>query len=89
MDLSQIQFAMSVGSLVVAGVMAHVIQTAKSEVLRLRAEIAEGRLAEAQARERERDELRKWINGSFMRTSLVEARWTELIHRVGELERNA
>lgn len=89
MDLGLIQFALSVGSLVVAGVMSHVMQSAKSEVLKLRAEIAEGRLLELQARAKEREEMRVWINGSFMRSALVEARWTELSHRLGELERNA
>lgn len=85
-EINQIQLAMSVGSLAVAGVMAHVMQSAKSEVLKLRVEIAEGRIQEMQARQKERDELRAWLNGSFLRASVVEARFTEFNYRLSRIE---
>jgi hypothetical protein len=88
-ELGIIQVAASVSSLVIAAGMAHILQTAKAEVLKLRAEIAEGRVLELQARAKERDDMLAWINGSFMRAAVVEARWTELSHRMGALERNA
>jgi 3-phosphoglycerate kinase len=89
MDLQVLGLLASVGSLLVSGVIAYTFQVAKGEVLRLRAEIAEARVRELEARTKEREEMRAWINGSFMRAAVVEARWTEIMHRIGELERHA
>ncbi len=80
MELEIVGLVASLGSLAASAVIAYTVQAAKSEVLALRVEIAEARL-------REREEMRQWINGSFMRASYVEARLAEMMHRLEELER--
>lgn len=57
--------------------------------LRLRAEIAELRTQIADERRKDREELRDWINGSFLRAGEAHARMEGLEHRVAMVERRA
>jgi len=49
------------------------------EVAKLRAEIAQNRMCD-------REELREWINGSFMRAATAQAKLDEMEHRLDNVE---
>ena len=54
--------------------------------LQMRAALAEMRAAAAEARTRDREETRTWINGSFMRSKEVEKEFDGFKSRLSSLE---
>ena len=58
-------------------VMTSIVKLAMSE---MRLEISEGRA-------KDREEIKTWINGSFMRAKEVEAQFRAMEHRMDEVER--
>jgi hypothetical protein len=60
-------------------VLAYTTILTKLEVQKLRSEVIEGRA-------KDREELRVWINGSFLRASVVELMHQELERRIEALE---
>jgi len=65
---------------------AYTALTVRAAIAKLREEAAELRAKEAESRARERDELKTWINGSFMRAKIVEAELGGMDSRIGRLE---
>lgn len=61
-------------------------QKVRTEMQKIRTEIAEAHTASVVARSNERDELRTWINGSFMRAKIVEAELNGMDARIGRIE---
>ncbi len=53
----------------------------KASMDRMRADMAE-------ARAKDRDELREWINGSFMRAAVAESELRAIVIRIDHIERN-
>jgi hypothetical protein len=57
--------------------------------LSMRAAMSELRKELAEARSKDREELREWINGSFLRASVVTSELKAVDHRLNFLERKA
>lgn len=57
--------------------------------LRVRAAVSDLKAHFERMRSEDREKLRDWINGSFMRIPVVEARMTELYHRLERVEEEA
>ena len=55
--------------------------------LSLRASLEKMRADFAESRSKDREDLREWINGSFMRTKLVQAELDAIVVRIDHLER--
>lgn len=56
------------------------------EIANLRTKMAENYAKDLERRAAERAELMKWINGSFMRATVVEARLIEIERRIQNVE---
>ena len=69
----------AVASALAALVCAYFSLVVRGEVAKLRAEIAESRM-------RDREDLRQWINGSFMRARETQAKLDEMEHRLDNVE---
>ena len=89
MDVALVEAGIAVIGALGSVASGYVALTLKAQVADLRREAAEARLRDAEARLKDREETRAWINGSFMRSAVVEARWMEMQHRLRELERHA
>jgi len=77
--MNDIGTIVSIGTLVVSGVLAYMTKSTLADLNKLRTEIAEARLQDT-------IQMRAWINGSFMRASDVRAELVEM-SRAAELAR--
>lgn len=69
-----------------AAIVAWVALYVRAELGKIRLEMAEARRHEAEARAADKIETRNWINGSFMRASLVESRLKDIAERLDRAE---
>lgn len=79
----------SVLSTGIAVVSVFITQFNRSMMQSVKLEIAQLRLEMAETRSKDRDDLRSWINGSFLRAREVEAKFEGLDRRIDEVERRS
>lgn len=80
--MSELERWAGLAQVLAAGATAWVMLYIRAELAKIRLEMSEQRSAEAAARATDKLETRNWINGSFMRAALVEARLKDMADRL-------
>jgi hypothetical protein len=86
MTIENLAAVCAVISMISAGVAVYVSLSVRLAVAQLRAELADGRTKDSEARGKEREEMKNWINGSFMRAVVVETKFLEYDRRLKHVE---
>jgi hypothetical protein len=86
MDWKAIEALTGLACAIAALVAGYFALSLRSAIETLRTEIAEARTKDSESRVKERDELKTWINGSFMRAKIVEAEISGMDSRVERIE---
>jgi len=86
MDWHALEAITGVVCALAALVSVYTVLTVKASIADLRTEIANQRTLDAAKRTEERDELKSWINGSFMRAAIVKGEIDGVTARVDRLE---
>lgn len=79
MNWTAIQALTTIACACAAALCAYFSLAMRLEVAKLRAEMAGNRM-------QDREELRQWINGSFMRAATAQAKLDEMEHRLDNVE---
>ena len=86
MDWHAIEVVTGILCALAAAISVYTVLTIKASIADLRTEIANQRTDDAAKRNTERDELKSWINGSFMRAAIVKGEIDGVTARVDRLE---